>query len=82
MKIVAHVWLTFMLANIVPIGHLSDLKAPCYNMLYSIIQDDHIVDVARIILEELQRFVDLEDNQSRDKEKGSLGFLTLVTASC
>jgi len=70
MRTLAQVWLTFMLANIVPIGHGSDLNVPHYNLLYSIIQEEYIVNVSRVIYDEIQKFVDLEVNQEKDKKHG------------
>ena len=34
MKTLAQVWTTFLLANIVPIGHVSDLNVPRCHLLY------------------------------------------------
>jgi len=71
-----------MLPIIVPIGHVSDLNVPRCNMLYSIIQEDHTMNVSRVISDKIKRFVDLEVNQEKDKKHGVLGFLTLITTLC
>jgi len=82
MKTLAHVWTTFLLANIVPIGHVSDLKVPRCHLLYCIMREDLTVDVATIISKEIHKFVRYEVNTRNDKTKGALGFPALITALC
>jgi len=82
MKTLAQVWTTFLLANIVPIGHVSDLNVPRCHLLYCIIREDLTVDVATIISEEIHKFVRYKVNTSNDKAKGALGFPALITALC
>jgi len=49
MKTIVQMWMTFTLANIVPIGHVSDMNmSRCY-LVYSILREDYSVNVARII---------------------------------
>jgi len=82
MKTLAQVWTTFLLANIVPIGHVSDLNVPKCHLLYCIMREDLTVDVATIISEEIHKFVRYEVNTRNDKAKGALGFPALITALC
>ena len=82
MKTLAQVWTTFLLANIVPIGHVSDLNVPKCHLLYCIMREDLTVDIATIISEEIHKFVRYEVNTRNDKAKGALGFSALITALC
>jgi len=43
MKTLAQVWMTFLLANIIPLGHVSDLNLPRCQLLYSIMRDDWLM---------------------------------------
>jgi len=36
-RTLAQIWLTFMLANIAPSGHVSDLNMQCCNLLFALI---------------------------------------------
>jgi len=47
-----------MLANVIPIGHVSDLNVVRSNLLFSMLQDDYTIDIARIISDEIQQIVD------------------------
>jgi len=40
------------------------------------------VNVAKIISDEIQKFVDMKVNQERGKRRGALGFPTLITTLC
>ena len=82
MKTLAQVWTTFLLANIVPIGHVSDLNVPRCHLLYCIMREDLTVDVTTIISKEIHKFVRYEVNTKNDKAKGALGFPALITALC
>jgi len=82
MRTLAQIWLTFMLANIAPSGHVSDLSMLRCNLLFALIQDEISVNVAKIISDEIQKFVDMEVNQERGKRRGALGFPALITALC
>ena len=82
MKTLAQVCSIFLLANIVPIGHVSDLNVPRCHLLYCIMREDLSVDVATIISEEIRKFVRYEVNTRNEKAKGVLGFLALITALC
>ena len=82
MKILSLVCMVFILANMVPIGHVSALNIPRFHLLYCLLKEDYYVDVANIICYEIYQFVILEANQNNQKAKGSLGFSTLITALC
>jgi len=41
--------MVFMLANIMPIGHVSDLNILMCHLLYFLLKDDYFFDVAKII---------------------------------
>jgi len=82
MRTIIQVWLTFMLANIAPSGHVSQLNIPRCNLLFSLVQEDVIVNVSRIIFDEIQKFVDVEVNQFKGRRRGALGFPGLITTLC
>jgi len=82
MHTLAQIWLAFMLANITPSGHVSDLSMQRCNLLFALIQDEISVNVAKIISDEIKKFVDMEVNQERGKRRGALGFPALITALC
>jgi len=52
MKTIVRMWMTFILENIVPIGHVSDMNMPRCYLVYSILREDYSVNVARIISNE------------------------------
>lgn len=79
MKTLAQVWMTFLLSNIVPIGHVSYLNVPICHLLFYILREDLTVDVATIISEEIHKFVQYEVNKNNEKSKGTLGFPALIT---
>jgi len=70
MKTLAQVWMTFLLANIIPLGHVSDLNLPRCQLLYSIMRDDYKVDVAQIISDHIYKTARLEINKNNEKAKG------------
>jgi len=82
MRTLAQIWLTFVLANIARSGHVSDLSMLRCNLLFALIQDEIFVNVAKIISDEIQKFVEMEVNQERGKRRGALGFPALITALC
>jgi len=82
MKTLAQIWMTFILEHIVPIGHVSDLNMPRCYLLYSFLREDYLVNVARIISDEIYKFVNLEMNSNNERAKGSLGFPPLITTLC
>lgn len=82
MRTLAQVWLTFMLANITPSGHVSDLNMGRCHLLYCLMRDDQTVDVAKIISDEIQKFVDLEMNHEKGKRFAALGFPALINMLC
>ncbi|WP_163280127.1 hypothetical protein [Klebsiella aerogenes] len=43
MKTLSQVWIILMLANIVPIGHMSDLNIPRCHLLCFLLKDDYFV---------------------------------------
>jgi len=81
MRTLSQVWLTLMLANVVPIGHVSDINVAKNNLLFSMIQDDYTINVARIILDEIQRTMDWERIRGAER-LGTLGFPALITWWC
>ncbi|ESW21384.1 hypothetical protein PHAVU_005G066300 [Phaseolus vulgaris] len=82
MKTLAQVWMTFLLANIIPLGHVSDLNLPRCQLLYSIMRDNFKVDVAQIISDHIYKTARLEINKNNEKAKGYLGFPALITTLC
>jgi len=82
MKTLAQVWMTFLLANIIHLGHVSDKNLPRCQLLYFIMRDDYKVDVAQIIYDHIYKTTRLEINKNNEKAKGSLGFPTLITTLC
>jgi len=78
MRMLSQVWLTFMLANVVPIGHVSNINVARSNLLFSMIQNDYTINVARIILDEIQQKVDWESIRGAER-LGTLGFPALIT---
>ena len=81
MRTLSQVWLTFVLANVIPIGHVSDINVARSNLLLSIIQDDYTINVARIIFDEIQRVVEWERIHGA-KRLGTLRFPALITGLC
>ena len=57
MKMLSQVWMVFMLANMVPNGHVSDLNIPRCHLLYFLLRDDYFVDVAKIIFMKFINFL-------------------------
>jgi len=60
-----------MLANIIPIGHVSDVNVARSNLLFSMLQDEYTINVAKIISDEIQRIVGWE--RIRGAEVRNLG---------
>jgi len=81
MRTLAQGWLTFMLANMVPTGHVSEINVIKSNMLLSMMQDDFTINISKIISDEIQKVVDGE-RVGRGERRGTLGFPTLITALC
>jgi len=81
MRTLSQVWLTFMLANVVPTSHVSDINVAKSNLLFSMIQDDYTVNIARIISDEIQKTVDWERVRGAER-LGTLGFPSLITGLC
>jgi len=73
MRTLAQVWLTFMLANVVPTGHVSDINMIKSNLLFSVMQDDFTINILRITSDEIQKIVDGE-KVGRGERRGTLGF--------
>jgi len=63
-----------MLSNVILIGHVSDVNVP-------MMQDDYTINIARVIFDELQRFIDWE-RISGAEHMGTHGFPTLIIALC
>ena len=82
MKSLAQMWMTFTLANITPIGHVSDLNMPRCFLVYSIMREDYSVNVARVISDEIYKFANQEVSPTNERAKGSFGFPALITALC
>jgi len=81
MRTLAQVWLTFMLANVVPTRHVSDINVIKNNLLFSVMQDDFTINISRIIYDEIQKVVDGE-RVGRGERRGTLWFPALITALC
>jgi len=81
MRTLAQVWLTFLLANVMPTGHVSDINVAKSNLLFSMMQDDFTINIARVISDEIQKVVD-EERVGRREKRGTLGFPALITALC
>jgi len=81
MRTLTQVWLRFMLANVVPTGHVSDINVIKSNLLFSMMQDDFTINISRIISDEIQKIVDGE-RVSHGERRGTLGFPALITALC
>jgi len=79
MRTLAQVWLTFLLANVMPTGHVSDINVAKSNLLFSMMQDDFTINIARVISDEIQKVVD-EERVGRGERRGTLGFPALITA--
>jgi len=82
MKTLSQVWIVLMLANIVPIGYMSDLNIPRCHLLCFLLKDDYFVDVAKIIGHEIYNFFRLEVSQNNEKANGFLGFPALIIILC
>jgi len=48
---------TLSFGHVIPIGHVSDVNVARSNLLFSMLQDDYTINVARIISDEIQRIV-------------------------
>jgi len=81
MRTLAQVCLTFMLANVMSTGHVSDINVTKSNVLFSMMQDDFTINIARVISDEIQKVVD-EERVGRGERRGTLGFPALITALC
>jgi len=64
MKTLSQVWMVFMLANMVSIGHVSDLNIFLCHLLYYLLKDDYFVDVANIICHKIYKLVRFEISQN------------------
>jgi len=73
MRTLVQVRLTFMLVNVVPTGHVSDINVTKSNLLFSMMQDDFTINILKIISDEIQKVVDGE-RVSRGERRGTLGF--------
>jgi len=80
MKTLSQAWMVFMLVNMVPNGHVSDLNIPRCHLLYCILKDNYSIDVAKIICHEIYKFARFEIGPNNQKAKGTLGFPTLIIA--
>jgi len=81
MRTLAQVWLTFMLANVMPTGHVSDINVTKSNLLFSMMQDDFTINIAKVISDEIQKVID-EERVRRGERRGTLEFRALITALC
>jgi len=70
-----------MLANVIPIGHVSDINVVRSNLLFLMIQDYYTINVARIISDEIQWIIDWERIRGAER-LGTLGFSALITGLC
>ena len=81
MATLTQIWMTFLLSNILPSDHNSDLILPKCQLMYSFME--HIsVHVAQLISDALHQFVIIEPPRhpmNPDKSNKALGFLALIT---
>lgn len=73
--------MSFLLSNVIPSDHNSDLNMPKSYLVYSIIQRIQ-VDIASIISNALRQFIIAEPSRNRDNPKKALGFPALITGLC
>lgn len=81
MKELTKIWMSFLLSNVMPSDHNSDLNMPKSYLVYSIIQRIQ-VDIAWVISNALRQFIIAEPSRNRDNPKKALGFPALITALC
>jgi hypothetical protein len=75
LKTLSQIWMAFLLANVIPRMHVSDLTMRYCHLIYCILLKRD-VDIVRVISDERHQIV-----QKRG-DKGSLGFPALITDLC
>ena len=76
--------MTFLLSNILPSNHTSDLPMSKCELVFSILSQDSI-DVAQLISDAIRQFVLTESTRhpmDPTKANKALGFPALITALC
>jgi len=80
MKTLTQIWIAFLLSNVIPKKHSSDLNmGMCYIMLC--IRKQYDVNVATLISDSIHHFVLQQGGTNPDLRKG-LGFPSLITSLC
>jgi len=70
-----------MLANVMPTGHVSDINVTKSNLLFSMMQNDCTINIAKVISDQIQKVID-EERVGQGEWRGTLGFPALITALC
>ena len=84
MTTLMQIWMTFLLSNILPSNHTSDLIMPKCELVYSILSQIS-VDVARLISDAIHQFMTTEPTRhlmDPAKANKALGFPALITGLC
>lgn len=84
MTTLTQIWMTFLLSNILPSDHNSDLTIPKCHLVYSFMSQ-FSVDVTRLISDAIHQFVIAEPPRfpaDPTKSNRALGFPALITRLC
>ena len=84
MTTLTQIWMTFLLSNLQPSNHTSDLPMTKCELVFSILSQDSI-DVAQLISDAIRQFVLLEPTRhpvDPAKANKALGFPALITSLC
>ena len=84
MTTLTQIWMTFLLSNILPSDHNSDLTIPKCRLVYSLLSQIS-VDVAGLISDAIRQFVTAEPTRfpaDPTKANRALGFPALITGLC
>jgi len=79
MSTLAQIWTSFLLANIVPLKHISYLNMPRCHIIYCLL-NQYELDVTGLISAQIHHFV-TQDSTKNPYHK-VLGFPSLITALC
>ena len=80
MTTLAQIWTSFLLANIVPLKHSSDLNMARCHIIYCLLKQ-YEIDVASLISAHIHHFVTQDCTKNPDRSK-ALGFPSLITTLC
>ena len=84
MTTLTQIWMTFLLSNILPSDHNSDLTVPKCRLVYNLLSQIS-VDVAGLISDAIHQFVTAEQTRyptDPAKANRALGFPALITGLC